>query len=130
MLYNEDIARQVADFLLEIKAVILRPAEPFKWASGWNSPMYCDNRLILGEPKYRDFLTENWSAAVKTLFPEVNAVAGVATAGIAHAALMADKLQLPMAYVRAKPKEHGTGKSIERKLPPTCKTTVIEDLIS
>lgn len=103
---------------------------PFTWASGWKSPIYCDNRLILSELEARNFLKKNWAEAIKSTFPEANALAGVATAGIAHAALLADELQLPMAYVRSKPKEHGTGKNIEGKLAPESKTVVIEDLIS
>ncbi|MGZ5282547.1 MAG: orotate phosphoribosyltransferase [Bacteroidia bacterium] len=130
MLYNERIARQIADFLLEIKAVLLAPKEPFTWASGWKSPIYCDNRLVLSELEARNFLKINWAEAIKATFPDANALAGVATAGIAHAALLADELQLPMAYVRSKPKEHGTGKNIEGKLAPDSKAVVIEDLIS
>ena len=130
MLYNEEIARQVADFLLEIKAVLLKPNEPFTWASGWKSPIYCDNRLVLSELEARNYLKNNWAQAVKTLFNEANALAGVATAGIAHAALLADALQWPMAYVRSKPKEHGTGKNIEGRLPEGSRVVVIEDLIS
>jgi orotate phosphoribosyltransferase len=130
MLYNTDVARQIADFLLEIKAVLLRPSEPFTWASGWRSPIYCDNRMILGYPHIRTFLKTKWAEAAKDLFPGAQAVAGVATAGIAHAALIADTLNLPMAYVRPKPKDHGTGKLIEGKLDKGQKAVVIEDLIS
>jgi len=130
MLYDEKIARQVADFLLEIKAVILRPAQPFVWASGWNSPIYCDNRLILSEPHIRNFIEDKFAEAIRSEYPETNALAGVATAGIAHAALIADRMQLPMAYVRSSPKAHGTGKAIEGRLQPGSKVVLIEDLIS
>lgn len=130
MLYNPDVARQIADFLLEIKAVLLRPSEPFTWASGWRSPIYCDNRVILSYPHIRTFLRNKWADAIKDVFPDAQALAGVATAGIAHAALVADAMNLPMAYVRPKPKEHGTGKMIEGRLDATQKTVVIEDLIS
>lgn len=130
MLYQENSARQIADFLLEIKAVILRPEQPFKWASGWNSPIYCDNRLILSEPKVRNYIKSTWAKAIRELYPEANALAGVATAGIAHAALVADELGWPMAYVRPKPKEHGTGKLIEGKLTEDNRVVVIEDLVS
>ncbi len=130
MLYNEIIARQIADFLLEIKAVLLKPNDPFTWASGWKSPIYCDNRLVLSELDARNYLKTNWAEAIKNVFHGANALAGVATAGIAHAALLADALQLPMAYVRSKPKEHGTGKNIEGKLADGSKAVVIEDLIS
>ena len=130
MLYQKNIGRQVAEYLLEIKAVILRPDQPFKWASGWHSPIYCDNRLILSEPEVRTFIKTTWSEALTDLFPYANAVAGVATAGIAHAALIADELNLPMAYIRSKPKEHGTEKLLEGRLLPEHKTVVIEDLVS
>ncbi|RYD72267.1 MAG: orotate phosphoribosyltransferase [Sphingobacteriales bacterium] len=124
------MARQIADFLLEIQAVLLKPNEPFTWASGWKSPIYCDNRLVLSALDARNYLKKNWAEAIKTSFPGANALAGVATAGIAHAALLADELQLPMAYVRSKPKEHGTGKNIEGRLNAGSRAVVIEDLIS
>lgn len=110
--------------------MLLRPSEPFTWASGWRSPIYCDNRVILSYPHIRTFLKTKWADAIKEVFPGAQALAGVATAGIAHAALIADEMNLPMAYVRPKPKEHGTGKSIEGRLETGQKTIVIEDLIS
>jgi orotate phosphoribosyltransferase len=130
MLYNKIKGRQIAQYLLEIKAVILRPEDPFKWASGWLSPIYCDNRLILSNPTVRSHIKSAWASALKELFPAANAVAGVATAGIAHAALIADELRIPMAYIRTKPKDHGTQKLLEGKLLPEHKTVVIEDLVS
>jgi len=130
MIYNLEIAEQVADFLLEIKAVILRPEQPFKWASGWNSPIYCDNRLILSYPEHRSFLKEHFSNAIAKHFNDVELIAGVATAGIAHAALIADCMNLPMAYIRSKAKEHGTGQLIEGKIDTDQKVVIVEDLIS
>jgi orotate phosphoribosyltransferase len=130
MIYNIGIAEQVADFLLEIKAVILRPDNPFTWASGWRSPIYCDNRLILSHPEIRSYVATNLGAMVKEFYPASETIAGVATAGIPHAAIIADRLSLPMAYVRAKPKEHGTGKLIEGYIGEGQKVVVVEDLIS
>ncbi|MCX6351697.1 MAG: orotate phosphoribosyltransferase [Bacteroidetes bacterium] len=124
------MAAQVADYLLEIKAVILRPNQPFRWASGWNSPIYCDNRIILSHPKVRTFVIDSFVAAINKNFAAGEVIAGVATAGIAHAALIADKMNLPMAYVRAKAKEHGTEKMIEGRITPGQKVVMIEDLIS
>lgn len=130
MIANADIAREVAEILLDKKAVILRPDAPFTWASGWKSPIYCDNRLLLSYPDARLRIKTLWSDLISERFKEANALAGVATAGIAHAALLADALRLPMAYVRSKPKEHGTGRQIEGRLADGAKVLVIEDLVS
>lgn len=127
---HNDITTKVADFLLEIKAVILKPENPFTWASGWKSPIYCDNRIILGFPHVRNFVENSFATLIKNNFHNAELIAGVATAGIAHAALIADRLDLPMCYVRPKPKDHGTGKLIEGKFESGQKTVVIEDLIS
>lgn len=124
------VAHQIASMLLEIEAVKLRPHEPFQWASGWNSPIYCDNRLTLSYPKVRTFITKALVEMIKTEFPTVTAIAGVATAGIPQAALVAHELDLPMLYVRSKPKEHGTQSQIEGKLNADDKIVLIEDLIS
>ncbi len=124
------VAHQIASMLLEIEAVKLRPHEPFQWASGWNSPIYCDNRLTLSYPKVRTFITKVLVEMIKAEFPDVTAIAGVATAGIPQAALIAQELDLPMLYVRAKPKEHGTQSQIEGKLNADDKIVLIEDLIS
>jgi orotate phosphoribosyltransferase len=124
------VAHQIASMLLEIEAVKLRPHEPFQWASGWNSPIYCDNRLTLSYPKVRTFITKALVEMIKKEFPEVTAIAGVATAGIPQAALVAHEMDLPMLYVRAKPKEHGTQSQIEGKLNADDKIVLIEDLIS
>lgn len=130
MIYNRDIAGQIADFLLEIKAVILKPENPFRWASGWNSPIYCDNRILLSYPLVRDFVVDQFADVANNHFPDVDVIAGVATAGIPHGTLIADRLNKPLAYVRAKPKEHGTGKLIEGRIEAGQKVLVVEDLIS
>lgn len=120
----------VAEKLLQINAVKLNPQNPFTWASGWKSPIYCDNRKILSFPHVRDFIKSEMTNAIFTEFPDGDVIAGVATAGIPHAALVADLLNLPMIYVRAKPKEHGLGNQIEGVLTENAKVVVIEDLIS
>lgn len=123
-------ARKIASFLLETQAVKLRPEQPFQWSSGWLSPIYCDNRITLSHPVARTFIKKSLAQAIKKQFPTATAVVGVATAGIAQGALVADSLQLPFAYVRPKPKEHGMGNQIEGSIPEGAKVVVIEDLIS
>ena len=120
----------VADKLLQIQAVKLSPNEPFTWASGWKSPIYCDNRRILSHPHSRDFIKSEMTNMVFTQFPDADLIAGVATAGIPHGALVADLLSLPFVYVRSKPKEHGMGNQIEGEVKAGQKAVVIEDLIS
>lgn len=120
----------VAEKLLQINAVKLNLQNPFTWASGWKSPIYCDNRKILSYPHVRDFIKSEMTNAVFTEFPEAEVIAGVATAGIPHGALVADLLSLPFIYVRSKPKEHGMGNQIEGVLNQGQKVVVIEDLIS
>ncbi len=127
---RERIARQVASDLLEIGAVFLRPDEPFTWASGIKSPIYCDNRLILGHPQIRRRVERAMAEVARNAFPAVQTVMGTATAGIAHAALTAELLDLPMGYVRGGAKGHGRGNQIEGGYRPGQKTVVIEDLIS
>lgn len=127
---REQVARQVAGDLLEIGAVFLRPDEPFTWASGIKSPIYCDNRLILGEPAVRSRVERALADTVLDVFPGAELLMGTATAGIAHAALSAELLGLPMGYVRSGAKEHGRGSQIEGGPKPGAKTVVIEDLIS
>jgi orotate phosphoribosyltransferase len=122
--------RSVAEKLLQVGAVRLRPAEPFTWASGWKSPIYCDNRKILGYPYQREFIKSELCNLVFERFPEAELLAGVATAGIAWGAMAADQLKLPFAYVRPKPKEHGLGNQIEGHVEAGQKVLVIEDLIS
>lgn len=126
----ENIDRKLASELLRIKAVLLRPDEPFTWASGWHSPIYCDNRRILSDPELRSKVA-GWLAetAVREC-PEADIVAGVATGAIAHGVLAADRMKKSFVYVRPKPKDHGTGSQIEGVLPKGSKVVVIEDLIS
>lgn len=124
------IEKQVAEQLLEIKAVFLKPNEPFTWASGIKSPIYCDNRLTLGFPKVRQFIAAALAEKIKENFGGVDVIAGTATAGIPHAAWVSDLLDLPMVYVRSKAKEHGKGNQIEGPISKGQKVVVIEDLIS
>ena len=116
--------------LLEIKAVRLRPDDPFTWASGWKSPVYCDNRLTLSYPWLRSAIRDQLAEHIRTHYPEADGVAGVATAGVPQGALVADALGLPYIYVRSKPKGHGMTNQIEGRLQPELKYIVIEDLIS
>ena len=122
--------RKVAKELLEIKAVFLRPNDPFTWASGIKSPIYCDNRLTLSFPKTRDLIEKGLAEKILDKFPGVEYIMGTATAGIAHAAIVADKLNLPMGYVRSSNKEHGLENLIEGKVIVGAKVVVVEDLIS
>ncbi|MBD5189592.1 MAG: orotate phosphoribosyltransferase [Bacteroidales bacterium] len=122
--------KEIAKALLEIGAVFLRPDEPFTWASGIKSPIYCDNRLILSAPKQRKIVEEAIANTVKELYPEAEALMGTSTAGIAHAAIAAWILDMPMGYVRGSAKDHGRNNRIEGKLEPGTKVVVIEDLIS
>lgn len=124
------IARQVALDLLSIQAVFLRPDRPFTWASGIKSPIYCDNRLILGHPEVRERVEDALARTIAADFPETDTVMGTATAGIAHAALSASILNLPTGYVRGGAKAHGRGTQIEGGYEAGQKTVVIEDLIS
>lgn len=119
-----------AEKLLRIKAIKLQPNNPFTWASGWNSPIYTDNRIALSYPDVRSFVKLELCHAIHENFPEATAVAGVATGAIAQGALVADELELPYAYVRPKPKDHGTKNQIEGRLPEGAKVVVVEDLIS
>ena len=123
-------AKAVAEKLLQVNAVRLNPAQPFTWASGWKSPIYCDNRKVLSFPFIRDFIKSELCNLVYTKFPDAELLAGVATAGIAWGAMVADQLKLPYIYVRPKPKEHGLGNQIEGYYEPGKKTVVIEDLVS
>lgn len=130
MINTESIARQVAEKLLEIEAVALRPHQPFTWTSGIKSPIYCDNRLTMSYPAIRDLIAESFAAVIQETYPEAEVIAGTATAGIPHAAFTAQKLDLPMAYVRDKAKGHGKENQIEGLIKPGQKVIVIEDLIS
>lgn len=122
--------KTIAKDLLEIKAVYLSPKEPFTWASGLKSPIYCDNRVTLSFPKVRREIGVNLAKIIKENFPEVEVIAGTATAGIPHAAIVAEILALPMIYVRSKPKDHGKGNQIEGQLLKKQKVVLIDDLIS
>ncbi|WP_409305362.1 orotate phosphoribosyltransferase [Peribacillus sp. SCS-155] len=121
---------EIAESLLEINAVFLRPNEPFTWSSGIKSPIYCDNRLTLSYPQLRKKIAKGLQALVQQHFPEAEVIAGTATAGIPHAAWVSDLMELPMCYVRSKAKGHGKGNQIEGKALPGQKVVVIEDLIS
>ena len=125
-----DIQIQIAKDLLSIKAVFFRPDEPFTWASGIKSPVYCDNRLTLAYPEVRTHVEEALAKTVKEFYPEVEALMGTSTAGIAHAAITAQIMGLPMGYVRSGAKEHGRKNQIEGKLEKGQKVVVVEDLIS
>ena len=122
--------KEVAKALLEIGAVFLRPDEPFTWASGIKSPIYCDNRLILSAPKQRKIVEEAIAKKVMEVYPQAEALMGTSTAGIAHAAIAAWILDKPMGYVRGSAKDHGRNNRIEGRLEPGAKVVVIEDLIS
>ncbi|CAI9386209.1 Orotate phosphoribosyltransferase [Bacillus sp. T2.9-1] len=121
---------EIAEQLLDIKAVFLQPNDPFTWSSGLKSPIYCDNRLTLSYPKVRKNIATGLASLIKDKFPETEVVAGTATAGIPHAAWVSDLLDLPMAYVRSKAKAHGKGNQIEGKVDKGQKVVVVEDLIS
>lgn len=121
---------QVAAYLLQIGAVALRPQEPFTWTSGIKSPIYCDNRLTMAYPEIRGYIADAFAELIAQEYPDTEVVAGTATAGIPHAAWVADKLQLPMAYIRDKAKGHGKQNQIEGLIAPGQKVIVIEDLIS
>jgi orotate phosphoribosyltransferase len=122
--------KAVASKLLQINAIKLSPDKPFTWASGWKSPIYCDNRKVLSFPYVRDFIKSEMSSVIFERFPTAEVLAGVATAGIPWGALAADQLKLPYIYVRPKPKEHGLGNQIEGVYEKGQKVLVIEDLIS
>ncbi|MES2777257.1 MAG: orotate phosphoribosyltransferase [Bacteroidota bacterium] len=122
--------KATAEKLLQIQAIKLSPDAPFTWASGWKSPIYCDNRKVLSFPYIRDFVKSEMCSVIFEQFPDAELLAGVATAGIAWGAMAADQLKLPYIYVRPKPKEHGLGNQIEGHVEPGKKVLVIEDLVS
>jgi orotate phosphoribosyltransferase len=123
-------ASVIADKLLQVRAVKLSPDQPFTWASGWKSPIYCDNRKVLAHPHERDFIKSELANVIFEQFPDVDVIAGVATAGIPWGAMAADQLKLPFCYVRPKPKEHGLGNQIEGDLQSGHSVLIVEDLIS
>jgi orotate phosphoribosyltransferase len=122
--------KAVAEKLLQINAIKLNAGSPFTWASGWKSPIYCDNRKVLSYPYTRDFIKSEMCNVLFERFPNAQLLAGVATAGIAWGALAADQLKLPYIYVRPKPKEHGLGNQVEGHFEAGQETVVIEDLVS
>lgn len=130
MIVDEKTALEVAGKLLQIKAIKLQPHQPFTWASGWKSPIYCDNRIILSHPKLRSYVREALSAVIREQYPQANLIAGVATGAIAMGVLVAQELNLPFVYVRPEPKSHGRQNQIEGQLPENAQVVVIEDLIS
>ena len=120
----------IAEHLLQIKAIKLEPAKPFLWASGWISPIYCDNRLVLSFPETRELIKQSFCELIVSLYPSVTLVAGVATGAVAHGVLVADRLKLPFAYVRPFPKKHGLANQIEGRVTADDRVVVIEDLVS
>ena len=126
----ESIEKIVAKQLLDIKAVKLNPENPFTWASGWKSPIYCDNRKVLSYPAARKVVYEAFVEIIKKNFKDVEVIAGVATGAIAYGMMVAEVLGLPFVYVRPKPKDHGTGAQVEGDLPEKARVVVVEDLIS
>jgi len=130
MIYDIDIAKQIAKSLLQINAIILQPNNPFKWASGWNSPVYCDNRKTLSYPKIRNYIRQGLATIIKNHYKGADVIAGVATAGIPHGVLVAEELGVPFIYVRSKPKKHGKKNQIEGHFEKGQSVILIEDLIS
>ena len=126
----QTIEKAVAKSLLDIKAVMLRPENPFTWASGWKSPIYCDNRKVLSYPQIREDICRWMADIIMKRYPDVEVIAGVATGAIAHGYLVAHLLGKPFCYVRPKPKDHGTGSQIEGLLEQGAKVVIVEDLIS
>lgn len=127
---NNDSDIKVAEFLLQIKAVKLQPNDPFTWASGWKSPIYCDNRKILSFPKVRTYIRQQFAEKLVEKFGKPDVIAGVATGGIAHGALVAEELGVPFIYVRSSAKKHGLQNKVEGVLEKGQRVVVIEDLIS
>lgn len=124
------LASQIAADLLDIRAVYLKPEDPFVWASGIKSPIYTDNRITLSYPETRTLIEDGFVEMIKANYPDVEVIAGTATAGIPHGAIIADKMNLPFAYIRSKPKDHGAGNQIEGRVTKGQKMVIIEDLIS
>ncbi|HPC97525.1 MAG TPA: orotate phosphoribosyltransferase [Bacteroidales bacterium] len=126
----DNTSKKIAEYLLQIKAIKLQPSNPFTWASGWKSPIYCDNRKTLSFPEVRSFIRDSFAAVIREHYPDAELIAGVATGAIAHGALVADKMQMPFIYVRSEAKSHGLGNQIEGFFTKGQKTVVVEDLIS
>lgn len=130
MILNKETAQKTADLLLQINAIKLQPQKPFTWASGWKSPIYCDNRITLSHPVIRNYLREQIARQIEEVIGKPDAIAGVATGAIGIGILVADYLNLPFCYVRPEPKKHGRQNQIEGHLEPGSRVIVIEDLIS
>ena len=130
MIHNRDSARKIADFLLQIKAIKLQPDKPFVWSSGLKSPIYCDNRKTLSYPKIRTYLRQQFCTVILDQYGKPDVIAGIATGGIAHGALVAQDMGLPFVYVRSEAKMHGTEKLIEGEIEAGQSVVLIEDLIS
>ena len=130
MFNTRETSLKVAEFLLQIKAIKLQPQKPFTWASGWNSPIYCDNRITLSYPTVRTYIRQRLAEVIHEEFSSANLIAGVATAGIPQGVLVAQELGLPFAYVRSAPKDHGMNNMIEGEVKEGQKVVVVEDLIS
>lgn len=122
--------KQIAELLLQINAIKLNPAKPFNWASGWNSPIYCDNRKTLSHPHVRQVIKQHFKELIEAKYPEVEGIAGVATGAIAHGMMVADAMELPFIYVRSSAKAHGMGNQVEGDFKAGQKYVVIEDLVS
>lgn len=127
---TDSTEKKIAEYLLQIKAIKLSPANPYTWASGWKSPIYCDNRKTLSYPEIRSFIRDSFTAILKSNFSGCEVVAGVATGAIAHAALVAQELNKPLVYIRSESKKHGLENLIEGVVSPGQKVVVLEDLIS
>ena len=130
MIFNKDTASKTAELLLQINAIKLNPGNPFTWASGWKSPIYCDNRKTLSYPAVRTFIKLELARVISEKYENVDAIAGVATGAIAQGALVADLLNVPFVYIRSTPKDHGLENLIEGELKPGSKVVIIEDLVS
>jgi len=130
MFNTKETSLKVAEFLLQIKAIKLQPQKPFTWASGWNSPIYCDNRITLSYPTVRTYIRQRLAEVIHEEFSSANLIAGVATAGIPQGVLVAQELGFPFAYVRSAPKDHGMNNMIEGEVKEGQKVVVVEDLIS
>jgi orotate phosphoribosyltransferase len=130
MIHNRDSARKIADFLLQIKAIKLQPDNPFTWASGIKSPIYCDNRKTLSYPKIRTYLRQQFASVIFDLYSKPDVIGGIATGGIAHGVLVAQDLGLPFIYIRSEAKKHGTENLIEGEIQTGQTVVLIEDLIS
>jgi orotate phosphoribosyltransferase len=130
MILNEETAQKTAELLLQINAIKLQPENPFTWASGWNSPIYCDNRIILSFPEIRNYVKSEIAKGIETLYGKPDVIAGVATGAIGIGALVAQELNLPFVYVRPEAKKHGRQNQIEGQIHKNQRVVVIEDLIS